>query len=350
MTTVTDYSQAAASLSDEYFLGQVVSFTIMDNDLNLEDARDSLANSNLRTSTLRKRLRPIDAFKKAANEIAVKFDRDTAVQGEQHSLLVRPVGQDLSESHRHIVFERAIFKAGQRRRVEHETIWKLMYDRGQRQSDGSILNDQIYAEEQITVGGFTLTQTEKDWVDAHIGQDGEKLIERYEHWCTHLDSHAVRTFVREYITDLLGGISTKGNAGGQYFVEQKHVAELRDLAAWVKSMGSRMHLIPLLDIVDQRDMIAEAFVEEALDEIRQQSVEIHKIMSNPSRTITDDTYDQFAGKAAELLAKAKNYSTLLDRRLDSADTEIQIFQTQVLNLASRIKKPKSMSTGSGKKN
>lgn len=346
--SVTDYSSAAAALPDEYFLGQIVSFTICENDIELETARDALSNLNLRTDTLRKRLRPIDAFKKAANEIAVKFDRDVAIQGEQHSLLVRPVGQDSSESHRHVVFERAIFRAGQRRRVEHETIWKLMYDRGKRQKDGTIVDDQIYAEQQPMIGGVQLTPTEQMWIDEHIGANGDKLRERYQHWCTHLDSHALRTFVREYITDLLGGISTKGNAGGQYFVEQKHVAELRDLMKFVKAVGSRMHLIPLLDIVEQRDMLADAFLQETMDEIRQQMVLINGIMKNQSRSITEDTYDQFVGTAAKLLGKHKNYATLLDQSLDTADTELQIFQQQVLGLFSRVKKPKSLGSG-GKK-
>jgi len=346
--SVTDYSSAAAALPDEYFLGQIVSFTICENDIELEKVRDTLTNLKLRTDTLRKRLRPIDAFKKAANEIAVKFDRDAAVQGEQHSLLVRPVGQDLAESHRHIVFERAIFKAGQRRRVEHETIWKLMYDRGKRQKDGSIVDDQIYAEPQALIGGTKLTAAEQAWIDEHIGANGDKLRARYDHWCTHLDSHAIRTFVREYVTDLLGGISIKGNAGGLYFVEQKHVGELRDLMTFVKSIGSHMHTIPLLDIVEQRDMLADAFLQETMDEIRQQMVEINKILSNPTRTITEDTYDQYLDTAAKLLGKHKDYAKLLDRNLDTADTELNIFQQQVLGLFNRVKKPKSLGSG-GKK-
>lgn len=342
-STVTDYAAAAASLPDDYFLGQIVSFTICEQDIELDAARDLLATHNLRTDTMRKRLRPIDAFKKAANEIAVKFDRDT--MGEQHSLLVRPVGQDADESHRHIVFERAIFKAGQRRRVEHETIWKLMYDRGTRQKDGTIVNDAIYVEQQATIGGVTLTGEEQTWVDTTIGVDGDKLKARFEHWRTHLDSHAMRTFVREYIVDLLGGISTKGNSGGQYFVQQKHAAELRDLMAFVKEIGSKMHTIPLLDIVEQREMLAEAFINETMDDIRAEMVELNKIMSNPTRTITEATYDEKVAKAAVLLAKHKEYSGLLGRNLDQADTEIQFYKTQALSLFNRVKKPKSLGSG-----
>src|SRR3954452_8556533 len=189
MTSVIDYASAAAALPDEYFLGQIVSFTISEQDIELDAARTMLTTHNLRTDTMRKRLRPIDAFKKAANEIAVKFDRDTA--GEQHSLLVRPVGQDRAESHRHIVFERAIFKAGQRRRVEHETIWKLMYDRGKRLKDGTIVDDSIFAEQQAMIGGVQLTPTEQAWIDEHIGPTGDRLRERYQHWPSQLDSHGI---------------------------------------------------------------------------------------------------------------------------------------------------------------
>lgn len=341
--SVIDYASAAAALPDEYFLGQVVSFTISEQDIELDAARDLLTTHNLRTDTMRKRLRPIDAFKKAANEIAVKFDRDT--MGEQHSMLVRPVGQDSSESHRHIVFERAIFKTGQRRRVEHETIWKLMYDRGQRQKDGSILNDSIFVEKQATIGGVALSPEEQAWVDEKIGPDGDKLRARFDHWRTHLDSHAMRTFVREYVVDLLGGISIKGNSGGLYFVQQKHVAELRDLMAFVKEIGSHMHTIPLLDIVEQREMLSEAFVTETMDEIRAQMVELNKILANPTRTITEATYDEYVAKAATLLAKHKEYAGLLDNNLDRADTEIQIYKTQALTLFNRVKQPKSLGSG-----
>lgn len=342
-STVTDYAAAAAALPDEYFLGQIVSFTICEQDIALDDARTLLGTHNLRADTMRKRLRPIDAFKKAANEISVKFGLDVA--GEQHSLLVRPVGQDSSESHRHIVFERAIFKAGQRRRVEHETIWKLMYDRGKRQKDGTILDDSVYVEQVNIIGGVTLTQEQQDWVDTHIGKDGDALRARFDYWCTHLDSHAMRTFVREYIVNLLGGISIKGNSGGQYFVQQKHAAELRDLMAFVKEVGSKMHTIPLLDIVEQREMLAEAFIEETMDEIRAEMVELNKILANPTRTITEATYDEKVAKAVALIAKHGEYSTLLDQNLDRADTELQIYKTQALGLFNRVKKPKSLGSG-----
>jgi hypothetical protein len=335
------YENAAANLPDEYFLGQIVAFTITEADVNLETMRDELAKSNLRDDTLKKRLRHIDAFKKATNEIATKF---TKYADHQHSVMVRPVGQDAQESHRHVVFERAVFRVNQRRRVEHETIWRIMYDRGVRDRDGNIKDDSIHVEQQV-VPGLILEAEEKQWLDDTIGEEGAKLRERFDHYCTHLDSHGVRTFVRGYL-DLLGAINVKGSGGGGlYFVPQKHSGELRDLAGFIKSIGSHMHLIPLLDIVDQREMLAEAFVADTLDELRALSIEMGKILDNPTRTITEDTYDSYVSKAAELMTKASDYESLLDRNLESADLELQVFRVKTLSLASRIRKPKSFGGG-----
>lgn len=338
--SVNRYTEAAANLPDEYFLGQVVSFTITEADVNLDNLREQIISLGLRDETLKKRLRPIDAFKKACNDVAHKFDK---TMDAQHSYMVRPVGQDAQESHRHIVLERAIFKTGQKRRVVHDTVMKLIYNRGFRDKDGKVLDDSIYVE-SVYIPGLDLTAEEQDWLNAEIGEDGKHLKARYEHYSTHLDSHGVRTFVREYLY-MLGAINMKGNGGGLYFVQQKHAEELRDLAKLIKGIGSQMHLIPLLDIVDQRDMLAEAFIADTMDEVRAISAEMGKILQDQSRTITESTYDAYAAKAAGLIEKTREYHKLLDRNLDTANFELDIFQKKTLKLINRIRRPKSLGEG-----
>jgi hypothetical protein len=145
----------------------------------------------------------------------------------------------------------------------------------------------------------------------------------------------------------LGAINVKGGSsgGGLYFVPQKHAEELRDLTAFVKSIDSQMHLIPLLDIVDQRDMLAEAFVADTMDELRALSAEMGNILGSESRTITEDTYDSYVSKAASLMAKADEYGKLLDRSLETANIELQVFKVKTLSLGARVRKPKSLSNG-----
>lgn len=340
MTSVIDYSAAAAALPDEYFLGQVVTFTVHDRDID-RDALEAMINQrNLRTDRLKRRIRPIDAFKKAANDVATHFPRAAEAQ---HAFLVRPVGQDRQESHRHVVFERAMFRAGQKRRVEHDEVLRLIYNRGHRDEEGNHVGDDVWVE-PIWVPGLNLGASEQAWLDSMVGDSGKELIARYRHNCTHLDGHAIRSYVREYVLDL-GAISLKSGYGGLYFIRQAHVGELRDLTQLVKDVGSEMHLIPLLDIVDQRDMLAEAFIADTMEEIRQASAAISKILDNQSRTITEATYDEFAGKAAALLQKAADYHGLLDRNLDQATDEITLFKRRTLKLSGRIRLPVSLSQG-----
>jgi hypothetical protein len=340
--TVSAYSTAATALPDEYFLGQIVYFTITEADVPLEHLQEQIEQLGLRADRLKKRLRPIDAFKKAAGDVETKFRRSVDTQ---HAILVRPVGQDTQESHRHVVLERAQFRVGQRRRVVHDTVLKLIYSRGARDANNLPVGDGIHIE-PVVVPGLVLLPEERAWLDRIVGDDGAALRQRYQHYQTHLDSHGVRSFVREYLNDL-GAVNVKGNTGGLYFVHQKHAGEVRDLAKLVQGIGSQMHLIPLLDIVEQRDMLAEAFIADTLEEVRQLSAEMSRILDDPKRSITEKTYDDYAANAARLIEKARSYQQLLDRGLDRATIEVDVFQRKTLNLIQRIRRPRSLSATGG---
>lgn len=339
MTDVTDYQQAGADLPDEAFLGQLVFFTISEADVSLETMAKEVDDRQLRTDTLKTRVRPVDAFKKAVNEVAVKFQKQP---GAQHSILVRPVGQDSQTSHRHIVLERAVFGLGKRRHLVYDPLATVVYDRGERQKDGTVANDNITATVNQALGAYALNAEEQAWVDAHIGPDGARLVDRYQHWSTHLDSHAVRAFVREYIYTL-GGVQAKAN-GGVYFVPQKHAEELQHLSELVQAVGSEMHLVPLLDIVNQREFLGRAFEQEAIREVESLMAEFSRILTNQSRTITKATYDEYVNETAALMARLNDYTALLDDNLDHARIQVEVVMRQVLTLAERIKVPKRMRT------
>lgn len=339
MTQITEYQQAAADLPDEAFLGQLVFFTISESDVAMATMASEVANRGLRSTTLKKRIRPIDAFKKAVNEIAVKFPTQP---GARHSILVRPVGQDSQTSHRHVVLERAVFGLGKRRHVVYDPLAAVVYDRGTRQKDGTIVDDHIEVTINQTLGGYVLNADEQLWVDQHIGVDGAKLVERYQHWRSHLDSHTVRAFVRDYIT-LMGGIQAKAQ-GGVYFVPQRHADELAKLADLVQHIGSEMHTVPLLDIVHQRKFLVQTFERETIDEVDSLMVEFSKILHNPARTITKATYDEYVKRTVDLVNLVDDYTALLDDNLDGARLRVQAVTQQAVTLRDRIKTPKRMMT------
>jgi hypothetical protein len=175
---------------------------------------------------------------------------------------------------------------------------------------------------------------EENWIAAGLDAfDG-----RFDHMLHYMDSHAVRSFVRDYL-DVLSATCVK-ESGGVYFVHQKHDEQLVKLAQWVNGIGSQFHSVPLLNLADQRQMILEAFEDETVKEVARLMGEVAKILSDPDRCVESKTFDAYGMRAAELSKKVGEYNGMLGARADRAATEISIYATQVLELAGRIKDEK----------
>lgn len=330
-TAINSYTSAIDNLPDEAFLGSLLFFSISQADVNLENARRDLTNAGLDTSTLRKNLRPVDAFRKASKEFGHKFKERDSIRSE---LMVRSVGEDDAQAHRHLILERAVYKQGKKRRVFFEKVGEIIFNRGFKKN-GEYHNHSVEARRTDQHLNDALTLEEDQWLT-------EKLVtfeDRYNHLLNYMDSHAVRTFVREYIYNLSG--TCVKESGGLYFVKQEYADEVNRLADWVKSIGSEFHTLPLLNLADQRAMILEAFEDEAVAEVERLMGEVGKILKDPDRKIEEKTFDAYADRAAELADKVKEYNSMLGARADRAKYEIEIYAQQVMGLTSRIREPKT---------
>lgn len=329
VSTMNAYTDVVQNLPDEAFLGSLLWFSISKADVNLEDARTALTTAGLSTDTLRKNLRPVDAFKKASKEVAHKFPVRDGVRSE---VLVRPVGEDGETSHRHVILERAEMKAGKRRRLVYEKVGEIVFTRGTKKK-GVYEGYSVDVRKTINVN---LTPAEQEHLDRVLDQAAFEA--RFDHLLNYMDSHAVRTFVREYIYDL-GGTLVK-ETGGLYFVSQSHADEIKKLWDWVNSIGSQFHVLPILDLKEQREMLIEAFENETVQEVERLIGEIGKILSDPNRTIEPKTFDMYGEKAAVLTKRVDEYNQMLGARADRADIEVKGFVQQVLTLSGRIREPK----------
>lgn len=330
-TSMASYTDAITNLPTEAFLGSLLWFSISEADVNLDTARQELANNNLATDTLRDNLRPVDAFKKSTREFGVKFKE---VNGVKSELMVRPVGEDGEFSHRHLILERAVVKAGQKRRVFYEKVGEIVFTRGVKKK-GEYSGYGVEARRTTSNLSSPLTPEEDTWLTEHL----DSFEDRFDHFLTHLDSHAVRTYVREYIKNLSGTLVKE--SGSLYFVKQDHVEEVERLSKWVQSIGSQFHFLPLLNIAEQRQMILEAFEDETLKETERLMGEVGKILADPSRQIEEKTFDAYGLRAAELTSKVNEYNSMLGARADRAQAEIQLFASQVITLAGRIRESKT---------
>lgn len=327
------YAQNVSELIPEkYLLGNIVWFSISDADVNYETAKKELERRGLSTEYLRRRLRPIDAFKKACRDIEKKFPvRDDGIQSR---FMANAVGHDKETSHRHVVLERAHVATGKKRRLVYDTVSEIVFHRGQINSEGEYSNFRIeVVRKNLDLIGLELTPQEDAWLNSMLGD----LVRRFDHYRTHLDSHAVRSYVRDHIVGI-NGTCVKGN-GGVYFTQQRHTQTISTLSDWVKHIGSEFHMLPLVDLQDQRKMVREAYEDEVVGDVERLTSEIADILKE-GREITEGTFDAYNDRVAELMSKHREYSSMLDDQLGLAQERIDIFKRQTLTLASRIKTPK----------
>ena len=328
---LNNYTQAIADLPDEAFLGALLYFSISMADVNLQNAHRDLAAAGLSTDGLRKNLRPVDAFRKATKQFEKKFKPINDVRSE---LMVRPVGEDGEQAYRHLILERASYQAGKKRRVFYEKVGEITFTRGVKKN-GEYSGHGVEVRRTTDNLSQPLTPEEDQWLT-------ERLLtfeDKYNHLLNYMDSHAVRTFVREYIYSLDG--TCVKESGGLYFVGQKHVDEINKLAEWVKSVHSEFHTLPLLNLMEQRDMIMNAFEEETIREVERLMGEVSKILADPNRQIEEKTFDAYALQGADLGKKIQEYNTLLGSKAERAAAEVQMYSTQVLSLAGRIREHKT---------
>ena len=122
----------------------------------------------------------------------------------------------------------------------------------------------------------------------------------YERHRTTLDGWRIRSLVREYIKNL-GGIKIKDSI---YFVPKAGAAEGRRLADAVNHLGDcRMVTIPILDVVDQRDMIIEALQTDTEAQMTSLAQEIAKYSTKP----TVASYTRLRGLYDDLTRRTQLY-------------------------------------------
>lgn len=315
------------------FLGDVIVFSVTDVSVDLARLRQALAEQQLRTDALKHAIRRIDAFKRASSEVAVRFPAER--KGVRRFLIIKQIGQDSRESRRAIVLaEETRSPTGGRVRVKHETLYRIMYDRGVRNLDGSVRDDDITVEQQI-VPDLVLTHQERAWLAETVGEDGVELRRRFEHHARHLDSHGVRAFIRDYLT-LLDAVAIKD---GVYFVAASHRTEVRAFASVINGIGSSMHLIPLVDSAEQRKMITSAAAEDCAASYESLRRQADTVLAATNRTVTPSTHESLASSLDQLARRVGSYERLLDQPIPNLETSRELATQAVTQLVSRISRP-----------
>jgi hypothetical protein len=150
-----------------------------------------------------------------------------------------------------------------------------------------------------------------------------------------VNSAHLRRMIQDVLHDCLA--TAIRPSGGIYFVTQAHADKLGKLATVINSLptGSSMHLLPLLDTVDQRQMLHAAIEAELADEM---DANLSKIVEalKAGKTISPDTFTKLTANLHRSGRKGNEYAQLLSQRLTTFDTRKKVASDAVAQLANLV--------------
>lgn len=172
----------------------------------------------------------------------------------------------------------------------------------------------------------------------------DEIIDQYYLWRGCLNTYTIREWVRRIIMKM--GATMVRPGGGVYFVREAHVPQVDAFEALADDMvdyllsdhdGSlEFHSLPLIDDRKQREMVQRAFEAESVDAIDSLLTEISAI-SKSDRKITKDRYADMLGKYQDLVGKTQEYEELLEQKLASTTSRLDIFQRSLLGIRTKVK-------------
>lgn len=126
-------------------------------------------------------------------------------------------------------------------------------------------------------------------------------------------------------------------SGGIYFVTQAHVDKLTKLANVINGLptGTSMHLLPLIDTADQRQMLQAAIEGELAEEMDSHLSKIVEALK-AGKPISADTFTKLTANIHKSGRKGNAYATLLSKQLATFDDRKKIASDVIAKLANLV--------------
>lgn len=249
-----------------------------------------------------------DVFRRVCTK-AEKKRVPTAEDGVFENYLVRDMNADTDKVYRRVVVEKVDAKG-------HKLGYEQLYD--------------------ITFDKASAKITERKLGPANVvAEDVVRAVK--QNFATDrgtLNSYAVREWIRHFILSLSATQVRPG--GGVYFVSEDKYDKVQALEKFCQAMGTGVdfHYLPLVDDKKQREMLHRAFESEAADEIDGMLGEIADIRA-AGRKITQSRYEDFLRKYHILTDRATEYGELLEEKLSTTHSRLEIFMRSMVELTER---------------
>lgn len=358
MTTVLqDYTARLSGLDADKFVGSILWFSITGNVERADGQRTTVPvrvthdqleawfdEFDLDKAFLPPRIKKVDAFRKASSEAKAEYAGPN--EGQVTNLRVVEIDYNAEFVLRHVLRD-VHDKRSQTTTTSHVATLKFM--RGGRTSAGKRHSTEHYKHtinNQLIELGLDQKQTGKRYpLEAVDRLQVETLITtfdvRYTDLSANLHSDAVRAVIRAYLTSL-NAIGVKPS-GGVYFVHTSRQRTVDSLQKLVKRVGQgcSFHQLPLLDTLDQREMLTEAFQSEVQDEVDKLLKDIagaNEKAKVKAGKISPTDYAKFMDRYQDILSRSEEYTRVLGLAQGRAGSALDTALEVVVDMAGRLSK------------
>lgn len=335
---INAYRHRLANLPEERFIGSILWFSITGSVTYANGRRETLPvrvthdwlerqfeDLDLDKRFLPPKIKAVDAFRKATSEASREYP--LAQDGMSALLMVREVDYDTEQVVRHVVKE---IKDRRGKKLDYDPqLATLKFMRGGRTHKGKRPGGEAFKWAIMR----HVTGAERKTVEELIAEADA----RYKDLATNLHADAIRAVIRNYLTDL-NAIAVKPS-GGLYFVHmsrQKTVDALHELVKRI-GQGCTFHQLPLLDTVDQREMLTDAFQTEVEDEVRKLNGDIATLNEkSKGGKVAVSKYAEVKARYDAVTERSEEYTRVLGLAQGRAGAALELALDAVMDLSGRL--------------
>lgn len=320
----------AANNAGDSALGHLIWFSIGEMEITRKDIEALANNSNLPNYFLPPPIRTVDAFRRATTEVGGIIREKENVN---ETILVREVSSDKEGVVRHLIKETADKK---NKRLNYDHCGTFKYDRERETMYGSAYIDEV--EPMV--------------------ERAKTLFEKYMNYYT---AYHIRRMVKTVLAEC-SSIPLRA-AGAVYFVPRKYEEKIRSLRDFMKSLpgnATEIHLMPVVDMEEQREMLEQKLrshvtaeitkigaalggnaeilsVKHSLKSLASQFAETLKSNPEVSRTIVNNAVEQLQ----LLKGQVREYEALLETNLSEVRNTLEVLRSQVRTMLNRVESENS---------
>lgn len=155
-----------------------------------------------------------------------------------------------------------------------------------------------------------------------------------------LNAQGVREWMRRYLIE--EGALCVRPSGGLYFIDRNRAGCLAILEVLTDAVNEDLgagtidyHSLPLIDTSRQKAMVKRAFEAETTGAIDSKMAEITALLKKGEK-ITEYRFSGVLGEYQRLSGRTKDYKAVLDTTLTDTESRLELFQAQVMELASMV--------------